>query len=98
MLNLGGIEFRNSKKVLTYLKAVQTQTSNGAEVESKYIRVLTDVLKHHPNWASKFSTYEIKGFAVDKHPEFPETRCFFVIKTDDTREDFSLNKCLGNIK
>jgi hypothetical protein len=98
MHNLGGISFRNGKKVQTYLKAVQNQTRNGAEVEAKYFRVLVDVLKLHPNWPAKFSAYEIKGFAVDKHPEYPETRCFFLVKADGEKEDFSLNKCLGNLK
>lgn len=31
---------------------------------------------------------------VDRHPQFTQSRCFFVVRTDGVWEDFSYNKCL----
>lgn len=39
-----------------------------------------------------------KHFVVDVNPNFLDTRCFFVVKTDGTREDFSVLKCINNIE
>lgn len=95
---LGGKSFKNAKKILSYLKSIQNATTNGSEVEPKYVPILLDLLKLHPNWGSKYSEEDTKSFAVDKHPDYSETRCFFVIKQSGDREDFSMHKCLGKLK
>jgi len=33
-------------------------------------------------------------FEVHPHPEFNKTRCFFVVKADGSKEDFSVSKCI----
>jgi hypothetical protein len=98
MLTLGGIEFRNENKVLNYLKTIQTQTVNGAPVNTQYNKILTDVIHLHPDWEEKYSLYNHTGFTVNQHPEAPETRSFFLVKPDGTTEPFSLNQCLTNLK
>lgn len=40
---------------------------------------------------------DLKDFTVGLHPEFNQTRCFFVVKNDGTREDFSFHKCISNL-
>lgn len=37
-------------------------------------------------------------FEVGVHPQYEKTRCFFVVKTDDTKEDFSCSKCINNLE
>lgn len=95
---LGGKPFKNAKKILSYLKSIQNVTTNGSEVEAKHIPLLLDVLKLHPSWGTKYSVEDTKSFVVDKHPEYSETRCFFVVKQDGSKEDFSMHKCLGKLK
>ena len=95
---LGGKSFKNSKKILSYLKSIQNATTNGSEVEPKHVPLLLDLLKLHPNWGSKYCEEDTKSFLVDKHPEYSETRCFFVIRQNGEREDFSMHKCLGKLK
>ena len=54
-----------------------------------------ELLKHHEKAEDK-----LKGavdFTVSLHPEFKQTRCFFVIKEDGTKEDFSFHKCLSKL-
>jgi len=37
---------------------------------------------------------DFESFEVGPHPEFEKTRCFFVVKKDGTKEDFSVSKCI----
>lgn len=36
-------------------------------------------------------------FEVGIHPEHQDTRCFFVVKKDESKEDFSYVKCIKEI-
>ena len=40
----------------------------------------------------------LKHFTVGTHPEHPETRCFFIVKEDGKKEDFSCVKCIKNLE
>lgn len=39
----------------------------------------------------------IKAFQVRFHPDFELSRCFFILRTDGTEEDFSYRKCLESL-
>ncbi|CAI9112935.1 OLC1v1013446C1 [Oldenlandia corymbosa var. corymbosa] len=53
------------------------------------------VLSHHPDKASKIGA-GIQHIMVDKHTNFQDTRCFFVVSTDNQKQDFSYRKSLEN--
>lgn len=38
------------------------------------------------------------GFEVGVHPTYEKTRCFFVLKSDGSKEDFSVTKCIQNLE
>jgi len=57
--------------------------------------MLTEVLKNHPNGDKKMENYD--HFTVNVHPTHADSRCFFVVKTDGTTEDFSVVKCIENL-
>jgi hypothetical protein len=54
-----------------------------------------ELLKHHEKAEEKLK--DLKDFTVGLHPEFKETRCFFVIKEDGSKDDFSFHKCLNQL-
>lgn len=54
-----------------------------------------ELLKHHEKAEEKLKG--AKDFTVSLHPEYKQTRCFFVIKEDGSKEDFSFHKCLTNM-
>jgi Protein of unknown function (DUF3223) len=54
-----------------------------------------ELLKHHERGEEKLK--DVEGFTVSLHPEFKQTRCFFVIKKDGTKEDFSFHKCISRM-
>lgn len=58
--------------------------------------MLVELLNYHEKKAQKLN--DIKHFTVGQHPDHLETRCFMVVKTDDTTEDFSCVKCIKNLE
>jgi len=58
------------------------------------LKQLKELLKHHSN-AEKLTDAE--SFTVGLHPDYSDTRCFFVVKKDGLKEDFSFHKCLNNM-
>lgn len=57
--------------------------------------VLDNIFQYHPDKASKMGA-EVNYFMVDKHSSFQETRCLYVVSTDDFKADFSYRKCMEN--
>lgn len=57
---------------------------------------LTDIFKFHERHAEK--SKGLDHFVVGVHPQFDKTRCFFAVKKDGSKEDFSLNKCIVKLE
>ncbi|XVF00255.1 hypothetical protein REPUB_Repub03eG0269300 [Reevesia pubescens] len=57
--------------------------------------ILDNVFTHHPDKAVKMGA-GIDYVMVNKHSNFPDSRCFFVVTTDGHKQDFSYRKCLDN--
>ncbi|KAE8714772.1 DNA-directed RNA polymerase V subunit 1 [Hibiscus syriacus] len=58
--------------------------------------VLDNVFAHHPDRAVKMGS-GVDYVMVNKHSNFTDTRCFFVVTTDGHKQDFSYLKCLENM-
>ncbi|KAJ6835435.1 DNA ligase 1-like [Iris pallida] len=58
--------------------------------------VLFDLLKKGHAEASKKIGVGIQAFQVRFHPTF-KSRCFFIVRTDGTSEDFSFRKCVEHL-
>lgn len=56
---------------------------------------LKELLNYHPKCDKKMENFD--HFEVGIHPDHKDTRCFFVVKKDDTKEDFSYVKCIKEI-
>lgn len=55
-----------------------------------------DLFKFHEKHAEKSKNFD--HFIVGIHPQFDKTRCFFIVKKDGSREDFSMSKCVGRLE
>jgi len=58
--------------------------------------MLVKLLEYHDNKDKKM--HNLGHFTVDVHPEYKDTRCFFAVKEDGTKEDFSAVKCINNLE
>jgi len=53
---------------------------------------MNEIIKFHARSADKLKNFA--SFQVGPHPEYNQTRCFFVVKTEGEKEDFSVSKCI----
>ncbi|XP_057861419.2 DNA-directed RNA polymerase V subunit 1 isoform X1 [Cryptomeria japonica] len=58
--------------------------------------VLEKVLIHHPEAEAKMGC-GVDFIVVDNHAQFSSTRCFYIVRKDGTRTDFSYLKCLKGL-
>ncbi|KAM7512415.1 hypothetical protein LguiB_011290 [Lonicera macranthoides] len=57
--------------------------------------IVENVFNYHPDKDAKMGS-GIKHIMVNKHSNFQESRCFYIVSTDGREEDFSYRKCLEN--
>jgi len=60
-----------------------------SKIDDEFIH---SIFKFHKNYENK--SKNLSHFTVGVHPTYTETRCFFIVKDDETKEDFSVNKCI----
>lgn len=94
-LEFAGINYPSLEAFKSRFKGLITKTKNGSEIPEDGKNLLAGLLKHHKDSEKKL--LNMKGFTVDFHPEFAATRCFFIIREDGTKEDFSYHKCIHNL-
>ncbi|CAK9203160.1 unnamed protein product [Sphagnum troendelagicum] len=66
---------------------------NGARISAQHNALVQEVVVHHPKYTEKAGC-GIAYIKVDKHPNFPDSRCFWIVREDGTETDFSYHKCL----
>ncbi|CAN6243084.1 unnamed protein product [Urochloa humidicola] len=82
--------------IMMRVRRIFHQACNGVRLQQKDDKFIQEkVLENHPEKQLKVSG-AIDYIMVDKHQTFQDTRCFYVVSTDGSREDFSYLKCLEN--
>lgn len=94
-VEFAGVSYPTIDSLKAVFKAIIVKTKNDAVIEGNGKQQLIELLKYHDKAEDKAKG--LKDFTVGIHPEYNLTRCFFVIKDDDTKEDFSFHKCLTNL-
>mmetsp|Transcript_25662 Transcript_25662/g.22684 ORF Transcript_25662/g.22684 Transcript_25662/m.22684 type:complete len:217 (+) Transcript_25662:405-1055(+) len=88
--------YNNISKLRGIFRDLIQQSSNGEKFKDAEHTMLLELLKFHEAFEQKAK--DLDHFTVDQHPEYKSTRCFFVVRKDGTREDWSFQKCLEAIK
>jgi hypothetical protein len=57
---------------------------------------IKELLAFHERGADKLKNLD--HFEVGEHPDFAKTRCFFVVRGDGKKEDFSVSKCINKLE
>ena len=91
---MGGKIFSSLSQLKSYITSLLNGGAEGT-IDPHYHTVLLAVFRLHPEYEHKSAG--LKTFAIGKHPEYPESKCFFVVKEDGTQEDFSITKCLQQL-
>jgi len=89
---IAGVIYLDIGKVKSKARAILNLKNDGERLAGNDEVFMKDILQFHHKHDLKMKDFV--AFEVGTHPEFEKTRCFFVVKEDGTREDFSVAKCL----
>ncbi|KAL8230934.1 hypothetical protein R6Q57_000712 [Mikania cordata] len=67
---------------------------DGHQLTSNDVKIVVEkVLAYHPHSEDKIGC-GLDSIMVDRHPQFRNSRCLFVVRTDGVWIDFSYQKCI----
>ena len=92
---LGEITYEDINKVKSKARVILNTKKDGEELNKFETSFIKDLLKFHKKSDDKLK--DLKSIIVDAHPSFKATRCFFVIRNDGNKEDFSIAKCIDDM-
>ena len=92
---LGVQKFKSIKEMQSFFGKLLKSYQPGNPIAEAEAATMKELLKYHTNAEKKID--DIDHFEVGKHPQFSETNCFFIVRKDGTKEDFSFNKCIKQI-
>eukprot|EP00929_Paragymnodinium_shiwhaense_P103338 TRINITY_DN66784_c0_g1_i1.p1 TRINITY_DN66784_c0_g1~~TRINITY_DN66784_c0_g1_i1.p1 ORF type:complete len:276 (-),score=22.67 TRINITY_DN66784_c0_g1_i1:381-1208(-) len=69
----------------------------GKEVDFEDFRLLRELVEYHPDVSNKVGA-GIRAIKVDASLHEDGSRCFWVLRTDGTSEDFSARKCVQHVR
>ena len=95
-IEFAGDKYKDTNQLKSVFHNILMTTSNNVQIKEPHHNMLKELLKYHDRGEEKVG--DLDHFTVDIHPEFKETRCFFIIRKDGSKEDFSAKKCIANIK
>lgn len=89
---IAGAIYLDIGKVKSKSRAILNLKKDGEKLTGNDEAFMKDIIEFHARHEQKMKDFE--SFEVGPHPEFEKTRCFFVVKKDGTKEDFSVSKCI----
>lgn len=89
-------KYRDVSQLKNIFKTILARSENGAPLKEPYHSMLMELLQFHDKKEKKLEN--LKHFTVGTHPEHKETRCFMIVRNDDSVEDFSAIKCIKNLE
>lgn len=78
-----------ARAILNLKKDGESLTGNDADF-------IKELLQLHDKGEEKLR--DLDHFEVGEHPDFAKTRCFFVVRKDGAKEDFSISKCITKLE
>jgi Protein of unknown function (DUF3223) len=93
---IAGVYYSDINKVKSKSRAILNLKKDGEKLAGNDEEFMKELIKFHDKGAEKMKDFD--HFEVGVHPNFDKTRCFFAVKTDGTKEDFSVSKCLANLE
>lgn len=89
---IAGQFYLDINKVKSKSRAILNIKKDGEKLDGHDAEFLLELLQLHEKKDQK--TKDFDHFEVGVHPLYEKTRCFFVVRKDGTKEDFSVTKCI----
>ncbi len=94
-IKLGDETYTDVGKIKSRVRGLLTSTIDGEKINTGDHGFLFDLLKSHKNFEGK--SKDISYFTTGQPREHEYSRCFFIVRGDDSKEDFSVHKCIERI-
>jgi hypothetical protein len=94
-VTLGDETFTDVGKIKSRARRILSLTKDGEKISHPDHDFLVDLLKNHRNFDSKVK--DIEFLTTGRPSEHNYSRCFFIVKKDNSQEDFSVHKCIERI-
>ncbi len=94
-VQLGTMKFLDIKDIRQKSRSILNNINAGEKPQSHDEKFLKDILTYHPN-SNKGDNLDY--FTTGQNPDYSGSKCFLIVKSDGTTEDFSINKCLDTIQ
>jgi len=89
---IAGVIYLDINKVKSKSRAILNLKKDGERLEGNDEEFMKELIAFHDKKDKKMKDYV--AFEVGVHPTYDKTRCFFVVKKDGSKEDFSVTKCI----
>lgn len=93
---IADVYYMDINKVKSKSKAILNMYKDDEKLKKADEDFIRDIFKFHENHANK--SKDLDHFIVNVHPEYNKTRCFFIVRKDGSKEDFSVSKCLMRLE
>jgi transcriptional regulator NrdR family protein len=93
---IAGVYYLDINKVKSKSRAILNLKKDGERVEGNDLEFIKELIQFHDKRDAKLKDFD--GIEVGTHPNFEKTRCFFIVKKDGSKEDFSVTKCIMNLE
>ena len=94
-VNLGGEKFTDISLVRAKARKILTDNKDGEALKDKDKEFIEDVLKYHHNYDDKIK--DLDFITTGKSEKYEFSRCFFIVKKDGEKVDFSIQKCIDEL-
>ena len=94
-IELGNEKYNNISLIKQLGRKILNETKDGEKIEGKNEEFLKNIFKYHHNYEDKNKDFDY--FTTGKPKDFNFSRCFFVVKKNGQKEDFSIQKCIETL-
>lgn len=89
---IAGAYYADINKVKSKSRTILNLKQNGDKLTGNDEDFMKELIKFHSKVDEKMKDFD--HFEVGEHPLHEKTRCFFVVRKNGEKEDFSVGKCL----
>ena len=93
---IAGVYYLDINKVKSKSRAILNLKKDGDRLEGNDEAFVKEIISFHERTDAKMADFS--HFEVGTHPQFEKTRCFFVVRNDGAKEDFSITKCIQKLE
>lgn len=88
--------YADINKVKSKARSILNLKKDGEQLAGNDADFIKELLAFHEK--SKDKLADFAHFEVGEHPDYAKTRCFFVVRKDGKKEDFSITKCIQKLE